>query len=101
FDLLGEGSPAPERSLMNAVGEARVYLLVDDVSGLPAEIERLAKEAVKARDYATKQRAKLSNESFVGRAPAHIIEAERQKLAEAEEEAASLESRRARLVELV
>ncbi|MEO7994592.1 MAG: valine--tRNA ligase [bacterium] len=100
-DLLGTESTAPERSLMNAVGELKAYLLVDDASGLAGEIVRLQKEAAKARDYATKQAAKLTNESFVSRAPASVIEAERAKLAATEEEASSLESRAERLAGLV
>lgn len=100
-DLLAVQSPAPERSLMNAVGDVRAYLLVDDASGLAAEMARLDKEATKARQYAEAQRAKLSNEKFVGKAPEAVIAAERAKLEAAEEEAAALESRRQRLAELV
>jgi len=83
------------------VGELRAYLLVDDASGLIGEMARLEKEAAKARQYADAQRAKLSNEKFVGKAPEHVIAAERAKLEEAEGEASALEVRRKRLSELV
>lgn len=100
-DLLGLNTAAPEKSMMNAVGELRAYLLVDDASGLIGEMARLEKEAAKARQYADAQRAKLSNEKFVGKAPEHVIAAERAKLEEAEGEASALEARRQRLSELM
>ncbi len=76
------------RGVVNASLEVVVPLegLVD----FEAERIRLAKQITKAEKEVTKVSGKLSNEKFLQRAPADVVEAEKAKLAEENEKLAKL-----------
>lgn len=68
-------SPAP----VSIVGNAKLMLKVEiDVA---AERERLTKEITRLEAEITKAQAKLSNESFVARAPAQVVAQEQERVA--------------------
>ena len=77
-------------------GDTRLALHVEiDVA---AEVERLGKEITRLEGEIAKARAKLENASFVARAPASVVDQERQRIAEFTATRARLQDQAARLV---
>jgi valyl-tRNA synthetase len=77
------------------VGEYRLMLQIE--VDATAERERIDKERVRVKSEVAKAKAKLANEGFVARAPAHVVEQERARLAGFEATLEKLETQRARL----
>ncbi len=87
--------PADALAPVAVVSEIRLMLKVEiDVA---AEKERLTKEIEKLEKQITSDNGKLSNEGFVARAPAAVVEQTRQRVAEL---SAVLEKLRAQLAKL-
>jgi valyl-tRNA synthetase len=77
---LGEESFADTHSPVQVVGDIRLMLQVEvDVE---AELARLGKQLENLDQEITKATAKLSNESFIARAPAAVVEQEQKRLRE-------------------
>ena len=77
------------------VGAFRLMLKVKiDVA---AERERLDKEIARLQNEITKTQGKLSNASFVDRAPAAVVEQERQRMEEFSATLAQLQTQRSKL----
>jgi valyl-tRNA synthetase len=76
-------------------GEARLALHVE--IDLAAEQERLAKEIKRLEGEIAKAQAKLGNESFVARAPAAVVDQEKQRVTEFTAALARVRDQHARL----
>ena len=57
-----------------------LYIPFEDLVDLEAEKERLTKEMVKAQSELKRAQGMLANEKFVSKAPANLIEAEKEKV---------------------
>ena len=73
----------PAGSVQDVIDEATVVLPVADVIDVAAERQRLEKEIAKQQAEIDRFEKKLSNEKFVANAPDEVVEAEREKLADA------------------
>jgi valyl-tRNA synthetase len=74
----------PRASALGVVGASEVYVELEGLVDLAAERQRLEKEIKRAADAIAFTRGKLSRSDFVDRAPAEIVDKEREKLAEQE-----------------
>ena len=70
---------------------ARIYIPLGELVDMAAEKNRLEKEAEKMKTEIERVEKKLSNEGFVSKAPAAVIEGERKKLAAYKEKLAGIE----------
>ena len=68
--------------IRDRVGELEVLVPMADLIDKDAELARLAKEIEKQEKLIGGIEKKLSNESFVAKAPEAVVEKERAKLAE-------------------
>lgn len=81
---------APKASAQVVTGEAIACLPLGSLIDLGAEKARLEKALAKTQGEIDRIVAKLSNEKFVANAKPELVEAEREKLAELEQQKASL-----------
>ena len=88
---------AAKGAIQFVLDEATVFVNVADFIDLDAEKARLEKEMAKQRSEIERFEKKLANEKFVANAPDAVVEAEREKLAEAEAASAKLAEARDRL----
>ncbi len=79
-DWLDADAETPE-SATALVGAVKLLVPMKDLIDKDAEAARLEKEIAKARTDLDKGEAKLGNEQFVNRAPATVVEGERQRVA--------------------
>ncbi|MBA4113593.1 MAG: valine--tRNA ligase [Verminephrobacter sp.] len=80
FDDEAQWAQAAQAAPVAMAGEARLCLHMEiDVA---AEKARLSKEAARIEGEMTKARAKLSNEAFVAKAPAAVLDQEKKRLAD-------------------
>ena len=82
-----------------ATADASLYLPLADLVDVEQELARIAKEKEKAEEGLRRIEAKLSNENFVSKAPANVVEGQRQQaekyralIAKLEESAAQMRS---------
>ncbi|MSP41775.1 MAG: valine--tRNA ligase [Alphaproteobacteria bacterium] len=90
-------SKPPEGAVQEVLGEATLILPLADVINLTAERLRLQKSLDRLNAEISKAEGKLANAGFVDRAPAHVIETERERLAEQQGVRARLRDAVARL----
>jgi valyl-tRNA synthetase len=80
----------PEKSAAAVVSGIQVFVPLGSLVDAEAEKVRLAEELRQAEQYLASLDNKLKNESFVSRAPAPVVAAERQKLAAQQEKVEKL-----------
>ena len=89
---------APERPMPSKLLKAGMaYLPLDGLIDTQAEAEKIDKEIAKLQGFLNGVNAKLSNQAFVSKAPAPIIQNQRDRKAELEAQIATLQARRATL----
>ncbi|HEX6960910.1 MAG TPA: class I tRNA ligase family protein, partial [Lacipirellula sp.] len=88
---------AATSQVSGARGPIEVHVDVSRFIDVEAEKARLAKELEQKRNFAKSIEAKLANENFVSRAPADVVQQQRDKLEETRGQIASIESALAKL----
>ena len=80
IDLLDENAPSPEQAASGVVADATVYLPLAGMIDFEAECVKLSKEHENLLSTIAKIEGTLSNENFVSRAPAEVVQRERDRL---------------------
>ena len=94
---MGSDVTPPERAASKALEGMEVHLDISDFFDADAEKKRLGGERDNLAKFVKSISGKLSNEGFVSRAPTEVVQAERDKLAEAEGQLAAVEAALAKL----
>jgi valyl-tRNA synthetase len=97
---LNDNDTLPE-SAMALVGTMKVLIPLADLIDKDAEITRLSREIDKITKDLVRGEAKLANPDFLGRAPVHVVDKERTRVAELKTAAAKLNEQRQRMQRLV
>lgn len=84
IDILTGSAVKSERSLASVIDGVQVYLLVGGLLDVPKEIQRIKNDLAKIEKEIQKGRDKLGNANFVGKAPAEVIDKEKNTLADNE-----------------
>lgn len=90
----------PEHALAGVAEGVEIFLPLKDLIDTEKEIARLTKELEKLRKGIAMTENKLKNEKFISKAPAEVVQSEREKLSAANEKISSVESRIAQLKSL-
>ena len=77
--VYGEDVEAPSDAVASVITGAEIYLPLAGLINIEDEIARLEKEAERLQQEVDRVEKKLSNEKFVAKAPAAVVEAERAK----------------------
>ena len=80
--VTADRSVLPEDTKSAAIPGMEIYVPMDELVDYAKESEKLRRELKKLEGEIPRAGGKLSNQGFVSKAPANIIEAERTKLAE-------------------
>lgn len=92
IEILSDASQAHKGSI-SAVGKGfQAYADIKDMIDMDKEISRMKKSLEKNKKLHDQTTKKLSNENFVSKAPADVIEKEKAKLAEFDEVVAKMEA---------
>ena len=83
----------PSTAVTAVFGGGEIYIPLEDLIDIAKELERLDKEKTRLDGEIKRINGKLSNEAFVSKAPAAVVEQERAKLAKYEEMYANLSDR--------
>ena len=83
----------PSTAVTAVFGGGEIYIPLEDLIDIAKELERLDKEKTRLDGEIKRINGKLSNESFVSKAPAAVVDQERAKLAKYEEMYANLSDR--------
>jgi len=89
-----------ENAVQIITDSAKIYIPLADMVDFDKEKERLEKEKAKALSEIERFEKKLSNESFVAKAPAAVVEGEKAKLASQKEILAGIEKALEKLLEM-
>jgi valyl-tRNA synthetase len=93
FTLLGADDQVPDECATALVAGAEVFVPLDDLLDYDAEREKLTKEVARLEGEIKRVQGMLANSGFTSKAPANVIDAQKTKLADAEDGLAKAKAR--------
>ena len=101
IDQITQVTKSPEDAVMALAGEMSVFVPLADLIDPKTELERINKELAKLQNEQQRIQGKLENGSFIDRAPADVVNKERERLKETGETIEKLLQQRTRISELI
>ncbi len=95
--IVGKGLQAPQKAAVNVMSRLEVYVPVEGLVDVKAELERLGKELRKTEDELSFCMRKLMDQDFVSRAPGQVVAKEQAKSRELEGRKSNIEDSMNRL----
>ncbi len=80
INILEDRNASEKQSVSTVVHGTEVILPLKDVLDISQELARLDKEIARLNSEVTRAEKKLSNQGFVAKAPAEVVQAEREKI---------------------
>ncbi|MBR6767799.1 MAG: class I tRNA ligase family protein, partial [Clostridia bacterium] len=80
-EMLDENAASPEKSASAVVEPCEFFMPLGELVDVEKELARLAKDLKGIEGEIARANGKLNNAGFVAKAPAHLIDAEKEKLA--------------------
>lgn len=99
-EFIAMNDEAPKGAAAAILGNIRIYLPLAGLIDMDKEKARLEKEMAKTEKEIARLSGKLSNEGFLAKAPAEVVEGEKVKLADAEKRLAGFKETLAILEEV-
>lgn len=81
FDVCKDKSAVPQDAVSSVLKDVEIYIPLDELVDFEKEMERLLKEKENLEKELDRVNGKLNNEKFISKAPAQVVEAEKEKLA--------------------
>jgi valyl-tRNA synthetase len=88
----GPGVARPPQSAGHVHGDYEAYVSLKGLIDVPAEIKRLEKQVAEKKKHLQGSEAKLQNKSFVDRAPAEVVQQQREQVEELKKQIAVMEA---------
>ena len=98
-EVIADRSVITEKTVSAVTGAGELFIPLGDLVDFAKEIARLQKEYENLQKEIARTEGKLNNQGFISKAPAALVQQEREKLAANQVKAAALESRIAELKE--
>ena len=92
-ELIANDAPSPKQAASVVISDATLYIPLADMIDFEAECARLTKEKENVAQQIKKTEGMLNNEGFISKAPEHVIERERNRLAELQASAKQINER--------
>ena len=99
LNLLSDKEGLPKDAMTAVISGAEIFVPMDELIDFKAEADRLTKEKKRLEGEVKRAEGKLSNEGFVSKAPAKLIEEEKAKLEDYKEMLSKVEERLAVVLE--
>ena len=93
LETLESGTPNPDKSASAVTSCCEAFIPLGELVDVDKELARLAKDLKKAEGEVSRSNGMINNPSFVAKAPAQLVEAERAKLVAAQERVKKLNAR--------
>ena len=93
MELLGKDDEAPAKTVSAVSEAAELFIPLGDLVDVAKETARLTKERDSVQRDIERGEAKLNNPGFIGKAPAQLVEQEREKLAVSRDKLEKLNAR--------